>query len=397
MDITFSRGLEALVHMVTPSKHKSQSTSISNNENRPNAAMDSDPELDAALLSISDDQVQLPQNILNRPARNRRAPTKLLQDNVTESKKPGGKASTSKTIFTCSSCVKEVKKVINCGRCEECFCLECMAFTESDYKSAIKRPNIVSYCNNCLDKSLKVVHGDYDVEQRCESFVKEVSDRITAIESSLKTKVNKDYLESALESKVNTNDLEKEVHKSVSAVLSSKITETIRSEITAASKETRLREQKKLNLMVFNVPETQDDEGNDHDMQADKVYFENLCKDELDTQVQVTSTSRIGSKNGERARPLIVKMAEVRQKGLILKKAKTLDSKKNQVIKNIYIKPDLTPTQRQESLELRKLRDQKREESEAKGEVDMEWVIRKGKLIQIPIRLATQNQEVEDA
>jgi glucan-binding YG repeat protein len=269
--------------------------------------------------------------------------------------------------ITCLECSSEVTKAIDCGRCKEKLCLKCMDLTESDYKVACKRTNMILYCSKCLDKTMKLNREDFVIEQRCEKYLQSVHSRLEAMQIELDNKVSK-------------TDLKDTVKSTVEEVLQAQIQETVQSQIQANTKETRLREQKKNNLIVFNIPEC---EGVD-DSQTDIEYFDKLCKEDLKVQVNVASANRIGTKNDEQLRPVILRMGDVQQKGQVLKKAKELDKLEDQTKKNIYIKPDLTPQQRKESAELRRQRDQKQQESDSKNEA-IRWIIRKGKLIDMPV------------
>ena len=130
-------------------------------------------------------------------------------------------------------------------------------------------------------------------------------------------------------------------------------------------KEGQDKSRREKNVIIFNVKEN---EVNDKE-KIDKIIYDGL---EL-IEANVEEIFRIGKRENTRDRPIIVKFKNVKQKWDIIKKSKLLNRK--EAYKTIRISPDLTKTER---IEERKLLEQLKKKKE---EGEMDWTIRRGKLV----------------
>ena len=106
----------------------------------------------------------------------------------------------------------------------------------------------------------------------------------------------------------------------------------------------------------------------------DKEKIETIIYDGLEIrETNVEEIFRIGKRENTRDRPIIVKFKNFKQKWDTIKKSKLLNRK--EAFKTIRIYPDLTKTER---IEERKLLEQLKKKKE---EGEMDWTIRKGKLV----------------
>ena len=137
-------------------------------------------------------------------------------------------------------------------------------------------------------------------------------------------------------------------------------------------------ESRKLNLMVFNLPEAGSDDG-------DIKTFKNMIKSEFKLSVQVQEATRLGKVNDAGPRMLRVKLEAMSEKKLILARAKDLRTSRHEIFAQVFIRPDLTKCQLEASKNLRALLLEKRQAFPHK-----EWTIRRNEVIMVTSNTLSQ-------
>ena len=134
------------------------------------------------------------------------------------------------------------------------------------------------------------------------------------------------------------------------------------------------KERRKCNIVVHNLKEP---EGVTHDerMAADRARLTSLCRDALNLQVRVTNSFRAGKFNPSKPRLLIATLDSEAAKWELIKLAPQLRSCPG--FSNIYVNPDRTREEREQSKRLRDELAARR----AKGEQNL--MIRRGKVIKV--------------
>jgi len=128
------------------------------------------------------------------------------------------------------------------------------------------------------------------------------------------------------------------------------------------------RERRKNNIIVHNIPE-QDD------IEQDIKFVEEVAG-EVGVNIAISKAIRLGEKTANRNRLLLVKVQDLESRHSLLKAARLLKS--SQKYANIYISPDLSPTERARNRQLRQELKERRE----KGEEHL--VIRGGAVVHAP-------------
>ena len=154
----------------------------------------------------------------------------------------------------------------------------------------------------------------------------------------------------------------------------SKITSTIENIPQGIGQETLERERRKCNVVVHNLPESQT-ESSKARLDEDIRNVMDIIKDELHIYARVVSAFRVGQRQRDRPRLLIVKFETEASKWDVVRYARHLQH--SHKWSNIYINPDLTKDERQAGKQLRQELDQRRKN----GEKDL--VIRNKKIIQV--------------
>lgn len=130
-------------------------------------------------------------------------------------------------------------------------------------------------------------------------------------------------------------------------------------------------EKRKLNLVVFNLPEAGNPDG-------DIEKFKTMIKDEFKLSVKVKEATRLGRRNEDKPRMLRIRLEALSEKKLILSKAKDLRVSTDTIYSTVYIRPDLTKKQLEESKNLREqLKDKRSKDSTKK------WTIRRGEIVEL--------------
>eukprot|EP00112_Aurelia_sp_Birch-Aquarium-sp1_P009144 Seg2028.1 transcript_id=Seg2028.1/GoldUCD/mRNA.D3Y31 product="hypothetical protein" protein_id=Seg2028.1/GoldUCD/D3Y31 len=145
------------------------------------------------------------------------------------------------------------------------------------------------------------------------------------------------------------------------------------------------REKRRLNLIIYNLPEGQRDSTKDG-RDADMKHLNKCINAQNEQKVAFENSTRLGKihENGD-PRPLRVTVETDADKELLLKKAKSFKDSENQVTKNLTVKPDQTPCQRSTWKKLASERDKQRSECLTQEEKDR-WQIRNLKVVQLPLR-----------
>ena len=126
--------------------------------------------------------------------------------------------------------------------------------------------------------------------------------------------------------------------------------------------------QKKLNLIVYNFIET-------GSTTEDAAKVERMIQEYLNVATTIKETSRIGPFQDGRTRPLLLKFNSLFEKRQVLTKAINLRQFEN--TKGVYIKPDLTFNQIEESKNLvEQLKKRRLDQPET------DWTIRRGRIVE---------------
>ena len=121
------------------------------------------------------------------------------------------------------------------------------------------------------------------------------------------------------------------------------------------------------NAVIFGLAEK--------DEEQTKQHIE-VIAEKLEVNMKMLKITRAGRPRTDgKPRPIIIELATEQEKWNFIKKANSIRYREIEELKNIYIKPDLTKTQRQEDSKLREELKTRR----AKGEDNL--IIRKGKIV----------------
>lgn len=261
----------------------------------------------------------------------------------------------SSTLNECLVCEELSDPTLECSRCQGCYCPKCLQLPDSSFKLMKSIPGSVWLCNTCVAPGIKCMRQDKEIEERCAEYLANMTSRIECLESTMSSKPSKTEVQEMIRVQLKDN-----TQKSV--------------------KEVEDRDRRRLNLIIQNQPESEQE--NPEDRQAKDIqFFNNICNTHLGIGITITKATRLGKKDPQRTRPrpLKITVQDEQEKRNILRKASELkDIEDDEVAKNLFVYPDLTPAQQREEKELREeLKKTRRQEKDS----SIEWIIRKGQII----------------
>ena len=293
-----------------------------------------------------------------------------------------GKASCSKLPGdVCGHCDKECTpdgEAIQCDLCYVWVHAECEGVTNEQYEKlnsiASTLCNVAYYCQlNCCHTRVKQLIASFiSLPVNNSVSLAELPNEHTSQSESLSTKV--------VELSTQTSVLGKQISDTLNS-LSKLNTVSLQSPSTSGSENSGIvpnvatnladelidRENRKLNLVIRNLPET-----TEAGSESDKNLFKSLCS-VLDLTVQSFTVTRIGKKIEGKCRLLLVRLPDLVTKRQILSKSAELRSKTTW--RKVYVNPDLTRSERETQ---KLLRDELKARKD-KGETDL--IIRGNRIV----------------
>ena len=256
-------------------------------------------------------------------------------------------------VYECKRCTKEVKDgqcAVLCEYCDEWLHIECAEVSKEEYDILQKSKHYRFFCDSCdanVDEAL-TKHASLTIQTK-------------SLQDDMKT-VKKD-----IESIQNT------------------IKRTVREEITGAIEEKQEIEQRKMNLIVFNLPEPEknpSDTAWDREAkeQKDIELLTKIFKEDLQIPISprngITVARRLGLQDKDKVRPLKIEFSDLSIKRSVLGAAKKLRQSTDPISKKLYINPDLTQKQKEIDRELREEMWRRRDNNE-------NVIIRRGQIVTV--------------
>ena len=249
------------------------------------------------------------------------------------------KKTDDKPLYPCGICSLECPdgiRALMCHYCESWTHAKCVNIDDEDYDKNLQIKNLRWFCDAC----------DSKLEQLLEKSV-----MLEAQTKALQVSMQK--VETRLDS------------------VESKISGTVHKEIHAAINERTDIENRKMNLVIYNLPEAVDcnDENSSWDnttrVDKDTAQFKEIVEKHLKINMgtaKIKNARRLGKRtitvdeNVTKPRPRVLKITfeDIKTKRDILSMSKELRNAEDGIAKGIYINPDLTTAQRDKDRQLRK-------------------------------------------
>lgn len=203
---------------------------------------------------------------------------------------------------------------------------------------------------------------------------------INKVNSSLATLDKKNDLRLlSLEEKIDNLDstINNKIHEGISQMksevvdeISEKIQQKLKIEVRAEVREIDNQKSRAMNLIVFNLPESECDDSEDR-IKEDKAMFEAICVSIGVPIVDVHSAFRLGNRQPTKIRPLKVIMMSKKQRKDVIDNAKFIGTKAPYPFRKVVIVKDLTPRQREENKQ-RRINKQHRNKQKSPAKINNE-------------------------
>lgn len=320
--------------------------------------------------------------------RNKKPNGKTSEVDLEASTQNGGKTKPVKNfddlkVDECKVCRQEFTdpnhEMIICDRCDCYVCRACGEITTEQYALLIDNScKFHWFCEECERPALTAVKKDKLIEQKCNEILDDFKKNVL---NDLKSQILD------LRKEIDTLKGDKSVPSNLTANVQKNYVEAVKkdiaSQVTAESaKELAERERRKHNIILFGIPESNAEELNER-IADDKTFVISLCKETLDTDVDISTCKRLRSKAPGK-RPLLISVKNEAQASGILRNGHKL--RQSESHQNIFLKKDYTPLEREEMRRLVEMRDKKREETIQKGGEE-KWTIWRGKIVDSSRRL----------
>lgn len=248
---------------------------------------------------------------------------------------------TSNKCGTCRKIVAKKAEALQCEYCSTWFHIGCQSIPSDVYRVMKQASGELFhwFCNGCNNKAIDVL--------KLVQTIKEKNDELDGRMSSVEAKVH--ALDSQFEERV-----------------SSSVKKVVREEVFEA----RMREERRLNIVVKNLPEERPD---------DEAWLELVQAMGVPGIGEVNGCSRIGKAGAEgKPRPLKVECASSSQKQKLLRNSNKLARAAEGKFKNVFLNRDLTRTEQNEQRQLREELKKMKEENPAKR-----FVIRRNAVVEL--------------
>lgn len=257
--------------------------------------------------------------------------------------------------WVCVRCKKdftdENSEVMECPRCDMHFCRVCVGLTQAEYQVISGRSDLHWFCPPCELKIVKNMREDKTIEKRCEDFLAGIEKRLTTVEKLAKdNKKNLDKEVKRLDNKINEST--KKMKGPGTAAAKEDIAKMVKEEVRVSDEERNERERRKNNFIIFDMPEPETNLRADRE-EKDREKLTKLCGETLEVEIEdddVVTAIRLGKKNDEKCRPLLVRVKSTELKKSIFTNLEKL--KDDDAAKDYKFDHDQTQLQRKELKEM---------------------------------------------
>lgn len=280
----------------------------------------------------------------------------------------------------CGTLVSAEVRALQCDRCErwdQWKCIECLGLTFEVYDAMIESKEICWFCKSCNkevsgmkeqkeDKVLVLLEKMMDKLNDMEDKLHQKADVMILDDLKCRIKRLEDGAEERLSSGSRVQQLEDDMMRQVSDIKaklsqnSEKLTKletnraVVEGEEAMSLDEQHETEKRKKNMILYKVGEIQSDDASDRKA-GDMLFLHELCNDVLGVTVgngDVEAMYRLGKREEDKVRPLLVKFGTEDLKRRVMGRAKELKFADDK-FKRISLAHDLTPRQRAQVKEVR--------------------------------------------
>lgn len=220
--------------------------------------------------------------------------------------------------------------------CSKHVCVECVGISDKHFNLLLECPSAHWYCIQCEPKATKVIRAEFEVEERCNAFMKNMENRVLTLEAELKKRMTKDeVMELITEKEPAVGVPEEQVKVVVSSMLDNHSTAQ------------HDRESRKKNVIIHHVAESEDNKRDDTE------FLSNLKTELGVNEADIDKVVRLGEKKEESDKPRPMKVVfdtEKSKKAFMSKLGKLADAPDK--FKNISVAHDMSKEEREVNRQL---------------------------------------------
>ena len=300
---------------------------------------------------------------------------------VTDADRNDGFDTDTKCDAKCEKCdtvfCDDSGEMIQCERCECWVCKSCFGMSDALYAmlSSEDSSKIHLFCDQCNGLAVQDWKTGKSIEDQCKQYFstirEEIHDVKTCLENKLDMEINS-VKQDIIELKEKSNDeigAIKQDFIELKEQCKDNVQDTHQLSIEEIAREVQERQDRKKNLLVFGIQES-DNEDPQIRKQHDSKKLAELLED-MTIDVPFSDPIRLGKK-GPRPRPLRFKLTDEADKESILRNTHKLKgvAKYN----NVYVNRDQTPLERDQWRKLKSKQKELTDQSVSQGQEKV-WII----------------------
>ena len=230
-------------------------------------------------------------------------------------------------------------KLLQWQRCTKWNCLKCLKYCDTEYELLTKMESVHLYCRKCEEHAVVDVQNDMDVEEKCKFFLGKMEKRMDKLETTVQLKADREDLEQLCErvSNVETGvgEMDKQIKESMAEL------EQERQEL----------DRRRNNLMVFNVTESENEQGEVRKTE-DTKKMQDIMQELGLGDMELRTVVRVGRRVEGQNRPMQAILPSEACKDKVLRRLQEMKAAgvddRHSPIHNLRISSDQTKKQREE-------------------------------------------------
>ena len=246
-------------------------------------------------------------------------------------------------ISKCTGCKSSNERTIQCEVCSADYCMGCAQLPKKQFKLLKKCASAHWYCPSCEPNAVKSIKADHAVEERCKALLA----RIAKMEGELKTRVTRDEVKDLIAEHFTGKQTE-------SGTLKSNMHEDVSTTIENHSTEQEMKETRKLNIIIHNIPEGPiTDSESQEEKETDKEYLTGLASVLEIPDAEISKSVRLGKvpENQSNPRPMKISFSSGKSKKVFMSKLGKLAFAPDK-FKKVSVCHDMTQEEREQNRKL---------------------------------------------
>ena len=262
----------------------------------------------------------------------------------------------------CSKPVRDTDHGICCDACAVWLHAGCAKVGKEVYQFLKKNEDLLWYCRQCKPQVKTAMKENVKLRKEMEGLKREMNEFKGKTVNEVKQELKQDIVKELRDMK---RELKEEL-KPISTQTPPDVNQ-MKEFIDDYMKEKEDIDRRRNNVVIYNIPESDKQNGKDR-QEDDSIVCQGLLENSLgitQDEARIQKVVRLGKTPSQgRNRPILLMLRDEGEKYAILRNAKNLKNERDPAIRKIGISPDLTKKQRAHEFELRQELRRRRDEGE---------------------------------